>query len=127
LKVKITIMLSYDGLPLDGDISLFIDKAYWKTVTTVGGYYEEVADITGKRLTAIYWGTDDYEASYATVLLPIVAPPLAYALALVRLLNEIDRAMVDEARERAGLPPITDEELEELREAEDWFYEHYPE
>jgi len=64
MKLKITITLTYDGIPLDAPILAFIDDQYLKTLYTVNGNVEEIIDVEGNYITAIFEETDDYEESY---------------------------------------------------------------
>jgi hypothetical protein len=76
LKYKIAVTLTYDGIPLDGAILIFIDKNYLKTLYTVNGYAEDIIDVEGKKIYAYYEGTDDYDEAYAEASLVPPPPPL---------------------------------------------------
>jgi hypothetical protein len=94
LNVKITVTLSFNSLPLDGEIHFFIDENYWKTVTTTDGYYEEITDVTGKQLKVVYNGTNSYDASYDIKPLPSVPPkvtPIGNLIGLAILINQFSR------------------------------------
>jgi hypothetical protein len=128
LKYKIQITLSYDDIPLDAPVLLFIDIQYLKTVYTVKGYVEEMIDVEGKYIIAHYEGDDDYEETYAKKELPVkvVVTPIGLGLGFIILFKNIDRALIDEHRERIGLSPLADMEYKEIVEMEEWFRKRYP-
>jgi len=85
MKFKIAITLTYDTTPLDGPVLLYVDNKYLKTLYTENGYAEDIIDVVGRYLTAVYEGTDDYDRAEATKALMIWDIPAAIEKYKVKL------------------------------------------
>jgi len=72
MRYKVEAWLSSDGIPIDGDIHIYVDDNYITTISTVDGYAQTIIDVTGKYLTAKFLGTEDYEPCQVTVALPTI-------------------------------------------------------
>jgi len=66
MKFKIVITLTYDNVPLDAPIDIYIDDQYFKTLYTENGYVEDIIDVFGRFIKAVFKGTADYEPAEAT-------------------------------------------------------------
>jgi hypothetical protein len=71
LRVKIAVTLSYNGIPLDAPVDIYIDNTYYTTLYTVNGYAETIIETEGKVFSASYKGSDDLEAILSHCVLAI--------------------------------------------------------
>lgn len=72
VKVKIAIELRSDNIPISGVVELYVDDVYWKSVLVVNGYYDEITEIHGYKIMAIYGGDENYEGAIAEAYIPYV-------------------------------------------------------
>lgn len=124
MKVKVDVLLTYNSSGVNGTVSLYVDGIFLTNVTVTNGHGIYTGDITGKTICGYYSGSDQFEASESCIPLPKAVPTAS--IGVIGALKGIDMALIDDLREKHGIPQCTNEEYEELTEAEDYFNEENP-